>query len=306
MTFGVDYAWGRPGVAALEAAHVQFAARYLSYDTTGKNLDLGEAERLSAAGIWLLVVWESSANRALAGYGAGRSDAQEAARQAAACGMPAGRPIYFAVDFDASPGDEGAINAYLDGAASVLGKDRTGIYGGYYPVKWALSGGHAKWGWQTYAWSAGQWWPGAQLHQYSNDHIIGGVDLDYDEAPVGDYGQWQVGRSPHQQPPAQQEDDMPQGQLNQAPNAKGVRNTTFPIAAGKYQHIRFAADNGYAGHPPVQLRVAQRIGKDNWHIDQLKVDSAGDEAALALDPKCSQVSVSYEDDGAVPVGWMAS
>ena len=201
MTQGVDYAWGRPGVTALEHAGEHFAVRYLSHDATGKNLTRAEAEELSKAGIALVCVWETSANEALNGYGAGRADAQAAKAEAHACGMPDGRPIYFAVDFDAGSGDQAAINAYLDGAASVLGKGATGIYGGYYPVKRAMDGGHCDWGWQTYAWSAGQWYPGAQLQQYSNDHIIGGVGLDFDRSTKPDYGQWVVGGKVPPPPP---------------------------------------------------------------------------------------------------------
>lgn len=191
--FGVDYAWGRPGAKALTTAGVHFAARYLSHDTTGKNLTKAEAVLLSQAGIAIVVVWETTAKRSLAGHAAGVQDARDADAEAKACGMPAGRPIYFAVDFDASAGQEAAISAYLDGAASVLGKDRTGVYGGYNVVKHALDGDHCRWAWATYAWSGGRWDSRAQLQQYSNDHIIGGVGLDYDRSMRADYGQWTVG-----------------------------------------------------------------------------------------------------------------
>jgi hypothetical protein len=55
--------------------------------------------------------------------------------QATACGMPHGSPIYFAVDFDATPAQQVPINAYLTGAASVLGKTCVGVYGSYYVCK---------------------------------------------------------------------------------------------------------------------------------------------------------------------------
>jgi hypothetical protein len=194
--FGIDYAWGRPGVTALRKAGVKFVCRYLSHDTSGKNLTRAEAEALSNAGVWIVVVWESGASRALKGRAAGASDAAAAAKQAKDCGMPGDRPIYFAVDFDATSGQQAAINAYLDGAASVLGRERVGLYGGYGPVKRALDGRHASWAWQTYAWSRGLWDGRAQLQQYSNDHTINGVGLDYDRAVKDDYGQWRVGVSP--------------------------------------------------------------------------------------------------------------
>ncbi|MBW8482234.1 glycoside hydrolase domain-containing protein [Actinomadura parmotrematis] len=205
--FGVDYAWGRPGPAALTRAGVKFACRYLSHDTTGKNLTKAEARQLAAAGIWLVVVWETTADRALSGRAGGTADARDAAAQAAACGMPADRPIYFAVDFDATAAQQTAINAYLDGAASVIGRARVGLYGGYYPVKRAFDAQKIAYGWQTYAWSGGLWDARAQLQQYSNDHVINGVGLDYDRATAADYGQWKPGVSPTH--PPDQEDDMP-------------------------------------------------------------------------------------------------
>ncbi|MFE9103055.1 glycoside hydrolase domain-containing protein [Actinomadura geliboluensis] len=194
--FGVDYAWGRPGTAALKRAGAKFACRYLSHDTSGKNLTRAEADDLSGAGIWLVVVWETSAKRALDGRSAGAADAEDAAAQARACGMPDGRPIYFAADWDASASQQDEINAYLDGAASVIGRDRVGLYAGYGPMKRAFDAGKITYGWQTYAWSGGRWDARAQLQQYSNDHKINGVGVDYDRAVKSDYGQWRVGAAP--------------------------------------------------------------------------------------------------------------
>jgi hypothetical protein len=199
---GIDYAFGRPSIAALRKAGVKFVCRYLSHSPS-KNLTASEARQLSTAGIWIVVVWETTAQRALGGRTAGVADATDAMAQSRACGMPSGRPIYFAVDWDAATSQQGKINAYLDGAASVLGKDRVGIYGGYGPVRRAMEGGHAAWGWQTYAWSGGRWYGRAQLQQYSNDHTLGGIDCDYDRATKADYGQWRVGGTPNDQ-----EDDV--------------------------------------------------------------------------------------------------
>jgi hypothetical protein len=196
--FGVDYAWGRPGASALKKAGAKFVCRYLSHDSTGKNLTRTEARQLTSAGIWMVVVWESTAQRALSGHAAGVADAKAARTQADACGMPGGRPIYFAVDFDASSGQQAAINSYLDGAASVLGRDRVGLYAGYYVIKRAFDAKKITWGWQTYAWSGGHWDKRAQLQQYSNDHRINGVGVDYDRAVKDDYGQWRVGTLPEE------------------------------------------------------------------------------------------------------------
>lgn len=193
--FGIDYAWGRPSLDSMKSAGVKFVCRYLSH-TAGKNLTRAEAKKLSDAGIWIVVVWESTANRVLGGYNAGILDAQNAHTQAIACGMPDNRPIYFAVDFDAEYKQQAAINNYLLGVASVIGTARTGLYAGYGPVKRSFDAKKIMWAWQTYAWSGGQWDQRAHIQQYSNDHTIGGVGCDFNHAIKDDYGQWQIGESP--------------------------------------------------------------------------------------------------------------
>jgi hypothetical protein len=192
---GVDYAWSHPGGASLKAAGKRFAARYLS-NGASKNLTRAEADDLAEHGVSSVVVWESTAKRPLSGRAAGISDAKTAAKQATAAGMPPGRPVDFAVDFDATSGQMATVMAYLDGAASVLGTARTGVYGGHDTVKAALDGGHARWAWQTRAWSEGQWDSRAHIRQGATQ-TIGGVSCDLNTALAADYGQWMPGRTPN-------------------------------------------------------------------------------------------------------------
>lgn len=191
---GVDYAWApHPSPAALRAAGKRFAARYSSTDPS-KDLTPDEAAALAAAGIWSVLVRESTAKRAAAGRAAGAADARAALRTADAAGMPGSRPIYFAVDFDAEPL---AVVPYFQGVASVIGVARTGVYGGYRVVKYLLDHGLATWAWQTTAWSAGQWDPRANIRQGGTTRI-GGADCDLDTALTSDYGQWMPGRVPEE------------------------------------------------------------------------------------------------------------
>ena len=188
LRVGVDYAWARPSPRGLRNAGFTFAARYLSYETSGKNLDRGEADGLIAAGLDIVVVWEQNAGDAAGGFGLGAQHARDAEAQARGLGMPPGRPIYFAIDFDAAPGDQPAIDAYFDGVASVIGRARTGAYGGLWPIRRLFDHGKITYGWQTYAWSGGEWDSRAQLRQVENG-ILGG-DADRDEAWADDFGQW--------------------------------------------------------------------------------------------------------------------
>jgi hypothetical protein len=188
---GLDYAWSHVPPLAVKAAGFGFAARYLSHDPS-KNLTGPEAAALISVNVEIVVVWEDTAQGALRGHAGGVADALEADRQARACGMP-GAFIYFAADFDATPAQQAAINDYLDGAASVISRARTGLYGGFWPCSRARAAGKASKFWGTVAWSGNNWaacgWKpdvmqGAQVS-------VDGVSVDLDTAAAsGDFGQW--------------------------------------------------------------------------------------------------------------------
>ena len=188
---GVDYSFARPSPGGLHAEGYTFAARYFSHDAS-KDVSKAEADALWAAKVDIVSNWEATAQGALNGHAQGVADAQAAQAQATAAGAPAGRPIYFSVDFDATPGQQAALNAYFDGVASVIGVARAGAYGGYYVVQRLFDAGKIKWGWQTYAWSGGQWEARAQLRQVQNGITAAGdgACCDKDQAVAADYGQW--------------------------------------------------------------------------------------------------------------------
>lgn len=187
--FGVDYAFGRITGHILRESGIAFVCRYLSHDPA-KNLTAAEVKDLHGAGIGIVLVWESGGGRAADGELAGIEDAHAALAEAEGLGVPGDVPIYFAVDFDALSSQMAAIHAYFIGVRSVLGYRRTGVYGGIHVVQ-SIQGLHGKYGWQTLAWSAGQLAPAAQLYQFSNDHTVDGVGVDFDRAEHSDYGAWQ-------------------------------------------------------------------------------------------------------------------
>lgn len=199
--FGLDWAWGTISPASMHAVNAGFACRYHSWDRS-KNLSPSEAKSHTKGGIDDVVVWETTANRAAQGFSAGQSDARAAMIQASACGKPATRPIFFAVDFDATGAQ---VFAYFKGVNSILGKRRTGAYGGYRVIKALFDAGLIAFGWQTYAWSGGAWDHRAHLQQYSNGHRVAGVSCDYNRSTAADFGQWRVGQTG---PPAPPKDPM--------------------------------------------------------------------------------------------------
>lgn len=200
MTYitGVDYAWGQPSDAALNAAGVRFVCRYLCSDRyASKRITREEADRHKRAGRGIVLVWEDTASRMLAGEQGGIADARQADAQCTRFGLP-GCPVYLAADWDATPGQQFLINAYLDGAASVIGHARTGLYGGFWVCSRARQAGKAKYFWGTRAWSGINWdacgWKPSIMQGITT--TIGGVSCDWDTAHYPDYGQWRGGQAP--------------------------------------------------------------------------------------------------------------
>jgi hypothetical protein len=189
MRQGIDCASPITNPAALKKAGKSFACRYLSTPGNAKNLTKGEADGLKRAGVGIVCVFETTADRALSGHAGGVLDAHAARTQASVCGMPAQRPVYFAVDFDAT-GHTKLVLDYLVGAATVLGRGNTGVYGGLAAVKAALDANVCRYAWQTYAWSGGKWDPRAHIQQYQNGVIVAGISADLDRATTTDFGQW--------------------------------------------------------------------------------------------------------------------
>ena len=191
MGSGLDYVGAIP-TATLKAGGVSFVCRYL------REVGSTEIRSLHVGGIDVILIHEYSGTTPRGGFNNGLADARLALSQANALGAPSSAVIYFAADFDATVAEQPAINAYLRGCASIVGIDRVGLYGGYWPVKRALDAGVLKWGWQTYAWSGGNFDKRCVLYQYSNAHTFAGHGVDYDKFfPVnGFYGQWSAQAQP--------------------------------------------------------------------------------------------------------------
>lgn len=190
-TRGLDYAWSHVPPALVKAAGFGFAARYLSHDAS-KNLSKAEAAALLADGVAIVVVWEDAAQGALRGHAGGVADALAADLQARQCGLP-GAFIYFAADWDVTPAEQAAVDAYLDGCASVIGRARTGLYGGFWPCSRARLAGKASKFWGTVAWSGGNWAGGWIPDVMQGAQVsVGGVSVDLDTGGTdrADFGQW--------------------------------------------------------------------------------------------------------------------
>lgn len=187
---GLDYSSGRPDLKKAKALGYGFVARYLFPPT--KGITKVEAAAIRAAGLGIVVIYESYAGRALEGQVAGIADGKMALAFAHSIGFPDTRPIYFAVDFAGTAAQQPAIDAYLRGAASVIGAARVGVYGSYYVVERCFANKTAQWFWQTRGWSSGKESIHTHFFQYLNGQTVGGATVDLNESKQDDFGAWEV------------------------------------------------------------------------------------------------------------------
>jgi Domain of unknown function (DUF1906)/LysM domain len=204
----VDYSFARFSPAQLHNMGAVAVGRYLTVvnvQTKGKLLTHAEAQGLSAAGIGIVSTFEYQGTEALGGYQQGKEYAALAHEQHTAAGGPAGRPIYFGVDFDtldyaphlpntpeSARAKLGEIGHYFQGVNDTLGGPHlTGAYGGYWVIKRLFEAGLIGLGWQTVAWSGGQRYPRAAMLQ---NGFFASYDVNY--ADTDDFGQWRIGWQP--------------------------------------------------------------------------------------------------------------
>ncbi len=169
---------------ALKAGGYDFAGRYLvpaAGNLKWKALTRAEAEAITAAGLKLLTVWETTADRAKGGAPAGTIDGIQALKCARDIAMPEGGVIYFAVDFQAQASDMDAIAAYLRAAREETAEYEIGVYGSYAVVEAMAQCGVCKHFWQCVAWSYGRKSRYLNVFQATPGTPVAGVNVDINE-----------------------------------------------------------------------------------------------------------------------------
>ena len=184
-------------------------------DFEAKPLTREYADALRAAGLHIVSNFQYGKPGGTApsdftrGFDGGVADAHSALRLHTAAGGSNSAPIFFSVDDDINVDtwNSLAVN-WFRGINSVLGVQRTGIYGHAQACRWAINDavigrsttpGHL-WAWQTKAWSHGQREAAAVLYQEVVDSpadpspLLGGIHVDIDEVLATDYGQWDFDR----------------------------------------------------------------------------------------------------------------
>lgn len=270
-----DLDWYKPGPSSLAAAGFHAASLYVSQDDSGKNMNAAYVHSLAAVGLWTVTNFEYAADQMLSGYAQGVIDAKLGRSIAQECGMPAGRPIYYSADFNATPAQmTSAVIPYLQGARSVTGPGTVGFYGGYTQVlavlaHWAQTyPGERIYIWQSPAWSDGLWSAQADVRQQVAQETVAGVLVDIDYAFTADFGQWQPGVVPAvpvpapADHPATMEDDV-----STTSNSAGRAGLSW--AAGS-RHVVQVTYDPRDGDPKLRVVLALTTGplvaSDAWQL----------------------------------------
>jgi hypothetical protein len=216
----IDFAERRIPPDQIKSAGYDGVVNYVSESRPGANFEAKPitreyADALRAAGLQIVSNFQygkpgwSTPSDFTRGYEGGLADAQTALRLHAAAGGGNSAPIFFSVDddIDLNTWNSLAIQ-WFRGINSILGVDRTGIYGHYQACGWAIKDnviGHSttaghRWAWQTKSWSHGEREPMAVLYQVvvnspsSPGPLLGGINVDVDEVLATDFGQWDFDR----------------------------------------------------------------------------------------------------------------
>lgn len=213
--------YAAPDPALLAQNGIQLASRYLSH-TPAKDLTAAEAAALHAAGVGVLLNWESDSGRAILGAAAGAQDGADAAAMAESLGAPHGLTIFLSCDTDVGTAQLPAVLAYYQAAGQAMaGRYGCGAYGEAMVVNFLTANGAICSGWQTLAWSEGDLSPAADMYQFAIDQTLAGMSVDFNQLiNPGHLGAWwpaghdlEGSGNSLTAPPPSEEDDLNNDQL---------------------------------------------------------------------------------------------
>src|ERR1700680_1458619 len=169
----IDFAMRQIPAEHIRAAGYSGVINYVSLSRPGssfgaKPITRSYAESLTAAGLAIVSNYQygkpggSAPSDFTRGFAGGVSDARTAWQLHTAAGGGQSAPVFFTVDDDINHDTWNSVALqWFRGINSVLGVQRTGIYGGINACQWAAADGVIgnsrtpghRWAWQTRSWS---------------------------------------------------------------------------------------------------------------------------------------------------------
>ena len=213
----IDFAMRQIPAQDIRAAGHSGVINYVSLSRPGssfgaKPITRPYAQSLTAAGLVIVSNYQYGKPGGTApsdftrGFAGGVADARTAWQLHTAAGGGQSAPIFFSVDDDINRDTWNTVALqWFRGINSVLGVQRTGVYGGINVCQWAAADGvignsgtpGRRWAWQTRSWS-GKIDPAAVLYQRvvstaSNPGpLVGGIEVDVNDVLAQDCGQWNL------------------------------------------------------------------------------------------------------------------
>lgn len=214
----IDFAAAQIPAEHIKAAGYAGVVNYVSLSRPGstfgaKPITLPYARSLAAAGLVIVSNYQYGKPGGTApsdftrGYAGGVADARTAWQLHTAAGGGQTAPVFFTIDEDISRDTWNSVALqWFRGINSVIGVQRTGVYGGIDVCQWAAADGvigrsstpGRVWAWQTKAWSGTRVHPNAVLYQRvvataSNPGpLVGGLEVDVNDVLAPDVGQWNL------------------------------------------------------------------------------------------------------------------
>jgi hypothetical protein len=214
----IDFAAKQIPAADIRAAGHSGVVNYVSTSRPGssfgaKPITLPYAQSLTAQGLAIVSNYQygkpggTAPSDFLRGFPGGVADARTGWALHTAAGGGRSAPIFFTIDEDISRDTWNSVALpWFRGINSVLGVQRTGVYGGIDVCQWAIGDGVVgassvpgyRWAWQTKAWSGTRVHPQAVMYQRIVDTasnpgpLVGGMRVDVNDAMARDVGQWNL------------------------------------------------------------------------------------------------------------------
>ncbi|TFV56611.1 DUF1906 domain-containing protein [Mycobacterium sp. PS03-16] len=214
----IDFAAHQIPAEHIRAAGYAGVVNYVSMSRPGTNFGAKPitrpyAESLTKAGLVIVSNYQygkpggSAPSDYTRGFAGGVADARTAWQIHTAAGGGQSAPIFFSIDEDISRETWNTVALqWFRGINSVLGVQRTGVYGGIDVCHWAATAGvignsrtrGRVWAWQTKAWSGDRIHPNAVLYQRivatkaNPGPLVGGYEVDVNDVLAQDVGQWNL------------------------------------------------------------------------------------------------------------------
>lgn len=192
----LDYSAGKLTGEQIKSLGYQGVMRYISpaRETwmTAKPVTRAEVEDYAKHHLGVGFVWQYGGAHnpdALRGFAGGVEDAKKAQAKCSELGRPA-HPVFFAVDFDCTLDQwNNTVSKYFKGVASILGRQRIGVYGSSRVISWAKEDGLIArvndngrvLGWVTRSWNPEGYEHEAVLYQGIHNTNVNGVNVDINE-----------------------------------------------------------------------------------------------------------------------------